>query len=99
MAARRGRRTDYQWTNFGDREQSHDVTATGGTLGSTGSVVVQPSTLMRVRGMIGIQLDPSAVDESVMLLCALVKMSADVFVAGVAPEIFTNSDDEASWIW
>ncbi len=97
MARSRGRRSDYQWTQFGDVENAHDISSAVGTLGSTVSVVTIPQTLMRTRGRIGAYLDAGGVDESVMLLCGVTVLSAD---AVAAPELFQSSQvDDANWIW
>ena len=98
LRGRSGRRTDYSWTNFGDVATGAAINA-GGIFGGTGSVVATPQTLTRVRGKVGVVLDTVAANESIIFLCGLMVASSDGFVAGAAPEIFTNAGDEASWIW
>ncbi len=95
----RGRRTDYTWSNFGDRENAHDISTVAGVFGTTGFTSGAAQTITRIRGKVGAVLDPGAVNESVMILFGLMVLATDSFVGGAAPEIFTNSQDEASWIW
>ena len=99
MARGRGRRTDYVWANFGDRENAQDLSSVAGIFGSTGFTFTVAGTLTRVRGRIAVTLDPAAVDEHAMILAGLMIVSADGFSAGNAPEIFTGFADEASWVW
>ncbi len=99
MARRRSSRPSYSWTNFGDVQPNVDISTGSGQFGTTGSNVLTPQTLIRARGKIGLSLNPSAVGESLMLLCGLMQIAGDGFLGNDAPELFTNSDDEASWIW
>ncbi len=96
---RTGRRTDYQWSNFGDVEAGLDLSTATGRFGTTGLVSLVPHTCMRIRGRVAARLSAGTVDEDAFILVGLVKVATDSFVGGAAPEIFTNSDDEASWIW
>ena len=98
MARDRGRRTDYQWSNFGDRENGQDI-ATVASFGTTGLASDRAHTCVRIRGRVGVILDAGAVNESAMILCGLVRVTTDAFASGAAPEIFANGDDEASWVW
>jgi len=95
----RGRRTDYSWLNFGDDELIQDLGTGAGIFGSTGLVIERGSTLMRVRGRIGITLDTGGVGEHAMILAGLLLVNADTFAAGAAPELFGNQQDDASWLW
>ncbi len=101
--ARRARtsRPDYSWSNFGDLEVGNDLGANTGTFGTTASACLTPQTLIRTRGRVAGILDTGGIDEKVMILVGLLKVSSDLFAAsgGSAPEIFTNGNDEASWIW
>ncbi len=101
MANRRTSRPTYQWSNFGDVENNQDLSTATSRFGSSGSAVNTAQTLIRVRGKVGVTLDAAAVNERAMILCGLIAVNGDAFAAGdtAAPEIFTNSDDEASWIW
>ncbi len=101
-----GRRTDYVWSSFGDQELTQDLstsTAFFGTVISNGVAENEAVTLMRLRGRVGAQLDSAAIDESTMLLCGIMIVNRDLFVAaGVtgAPELLPILGvDEASWIW
>ena len=98
MPRRTGRKTDYQWTNFGDIAQSNDL-AGQGVFGITGSVILAPQTLVRMRGKVGVTLDAAAVDEHAIILCGVQIVTTDNFAGGVASELFTNVADDASWIW
>ncbi len=99
MARRTGRKTDYSWGNFGALQQGIDLSVNQGTFGSTGLVILVPQTITRIRGRVALNLDATAVDERAMILCGLMIVSADGFATGDAPEISTNANDEASWLW
>ena len=99
MARRTGRRSDYQWGNFGDQEFDQDLSTADAVYGTTGLIVGVASTIMRIRGRIGITLNSPAVAEHCMILCGLMIVTADHFAVGAAPELLTNGNDEASWIW
>ncbi len=96
---RTGRRTDYTWLNFGDVQIARDISTDDAFAGSTTLTFNVVGTIMRVRGHVGVTLDAGGVDENVMVLCGLTVLSADAAATGVAPEIFTNSVDEGSWLW
>ena len=98
-ARRSGRRTDYTWFNFGDQETAHDITTSTSIFGSTAFVFSETATITRLRGQVGVVLNTFAVNESVMVLCGLMTTSTDSVSAGLAPEIFTSTADEALWIW
>ncbi len=93
-----GRRTDYEWVNFGDilaginpgSAAAFGVQALGFTLAGT---------VTRIRGRVGATLDTGAVNELGLLLCGLLVMTGDAVVTGSAPELSTNQVDEASWVW
>ena len=97
--ARRSSRPDYSWGNFGDVETNVDLTTVVGQFGTTAFALNAPQTLIRVRGRVGLILNPVAVGESTMLLAGLLRMNGDAVVAGSAPELFNNSSDDASWLW
>ncbi len=98
-----GRRSDYQWSNFGDLESNQDLGVTGGVFGATALGSLEAQTVVRVRGKVGGQLDATAVDERVLLLLGLTIVNTELFEQGVgaAPEIFSGAgvSDEASWLW
>ena len=98
MARRQGRRTDYQWTNFGDATQGADL-GVDATFGPTALTINIPGTVTRIRGKIGVVLDTGGVDESAIILCGIMIAPSDVVIAGSTPELFTTGVDEASWIW
>ncbi len=93
-----GRRTDYFWSNFGDVSLGQGIGGSG-TFGSVAGGVSRPLTITRIRGQIGVTLDTGGAGESALILCGLMVLNGDAFTAGGAPEIFTGSDDEASWVW
>ena len=99
MPRRSGRKTDYSWAGMGDLQSGIDV-GNAAFFGTTGSSVLTPQTLTRVRGTIGATLDAAGVDELVMVLCGLGVFTEDAFAAGAAPE-FTNdgTDAEYPWVW
>jgi len=93
----RGRRTDYNWFNFGDRTQV-DI-GVGGMFQVAALGFLQAQTITRIRGRIGAVLDATAIDESAMVLAGLMIINTDAFVGGSAAEVFTGGADDASWIW
>ena len=97
----RGRRSDYQWGNFGDQELAQDIT-TGTGFRSATTLPMNVGTIVRVRGMVAVQADFAAIDENAMLLCGLrlgnIEVSAAAGATG-SPELFTGQDDAADWIW
>jgi len=96
---RSGRRTDYQWFNFGDVELAQGVGGNG-TFGTQSSLAGDPGTIVRTRGIVGVTLDTAAVDESAIILFGLYILNSDAFVAGSAPELFSaGAADDASWLW
>ena len=99
MSRRRTSRPDYSWSNFGDVMPDVDLSTGNGQFGTTGSNVTSPQTLIRARGRVALTLNATAVGESTLLVCGLMRMNTDAFVAGTAPELVTNTVDEASWIW
>ncbi len=99
MGRRRTSRPDYFWGNFGDTLQGLDLGATAAVFGTTGLFKIVPCTLLRVRGRVSVNLDAGGVNERATILCGLIRINADSFTAGGAPEILTNQDDEASWLW
>ncbi len=99
MARRSGRRTDYEWSHFGDVGTGKDVSTTSAAFGATGLEINIPGTLTRCRGKIGIVLDAAGVNESFICLFGLVIVSDDQFSSTVCPELFSAGQDEASWLW
>jgi len=99
MARRPGRKVDYTWLNFGAQVLGRDLGSGEGFYGSTGLSVGITGTVMRVRGKVAVTLDAGAADEKAMILVGLQIVNADTFAAGTAPEISTDSSDEASWLW
>ena len=93
-----GRRTDYAWGNVGDSVVAQPIGSTA-IFGVTAFDFNLAGTLMRVRGKVGVQLDQGGVDENALILCGLMELTNDAFVGGNAPELFTSTSDEASWIW
>jgi len=96
---RSGRRTDYTWSNFGDVMSGQDLSTGTSVVGVTGSAIGTAETIVRIRGKVGVVLDTGGVDESAMILCGLTIMSDDAFASAVAPELFTNGNDDGSWFW
>ena len=94
-----GRRTDYTWFNIGDVESSQDISTATARFGTTFFNFNETGTLMRLRGRIGFTLNAAAVDEKVMCLVGIMALATDSTISGAAPEIFSNTADEASWIW
>jgi len=98
----RGTRPELTWVNFGDQELAQDISTATAFFGATRSVATVTQTVMRVRGFVGVQLDPATIDESVLLLCGIGIFNEELIAAGglaSAPELFTGLSDAASWIW
>ena len=95
---RAGRRPDYTWFNFGDAEVVETVSNVA-QFGSTNFQFAETATISRVRGLVAVELDPIAVAENSIILCGLVVLPSDSIVAGAAPELFTGTADEGSWLW
>jgi len=100
MARRRsfgnaGSRPMYEWFTFGDALVNQLIPAK--IFGTTGSVALIAQTLVRTRGMIGVTLDTSAVDEQVMVRAGLIVITADAAVAGIVPG--PGSDRGEDWFW
>ncbi len=95
VARRSGRRTDYTWTNFGDIALGQDLGVVA-QLGPSKFLFNLTSTIVRLRGKVGVTLDTGGVDENAIILCGLFLAVDDL---NTAPEIFTGTADEASWIW
>ena len=93
-----GRRTDYSWGQTGDILIAIDIAADA-VYGAVGFNFLEAGTLTRIRGRIGATLNTGGVGEQGLFLCGLTIVHNDSFTAGVAPELFTGSVDEASWIW
>ena len=101
MARRSGRRTDYDWSQFGDVMGSQDLSSTAAQQGAIGLLFAKAETITRVRGKVGVTLDAGGVNESALILCGMTVMGTDAFGAGtVPPELFGASAlDEGSWLW
>ncbi len=95
---RSGRRSDYEWSHFGDVENTQDL-ATVAKFGSTGLLFQSTSTINRIRGRVGVVLDTGGIGEATMILCGMFVATSELVVAGSAPELGNNGVDEASWIW
>ncbi len=95
-----GRRTDYEWGNFGDSIVALDQLASG-TIGPIFASFSVAGTLVRIRGKVGATLNTAAVGEHVMLLLGLTVISNDAAAAGVVPEILNdvNAIDDGNWVW
>ncbi len=96
---RSGRKSDYQWSAFGDVTVNSSL-GNVGQFGVVGSVAQFPQTMMRVRGKVGVTLDAGAAQEAAIIVCGLTIVPSDTFVTGSAPDFNTDaSSDEASWVW
>ncbi len=94
-----GRRTDFSWSAMGDVVVAQDI-GIDASFGPTGSLVNQAQTLMRIRGTVGVTLDTGAVNESVVIVCGVVIVTADNFSVGGPPDFQVNGlADEGSWVW
>ena len=101
MARGRGRRTDYNWDNFGDVMDALDLSTTDAQFGTQGLVSGEAATITRVRGRIGVTLNAAAANEDAIILVGLTVVKTDAFIAAATPEISTTASpsDEASWLW
>ncbi len=95
-----GRRTDYEWANFGDVHLAQDLGAGQAIFSSTALGFNVAGTIMRCRGRVGVILDTGGVDENAIILCGLMVGNSDLIAATTpAPELFTTGTDEARWLW
>ena len=93
MARRSGRRTDYNWGAFQGTVLALDNAIGSDGLGSTGFIAGQASTVVRMRGKVGMTLNAGGVDEQVMVRCGIIKVSENAFIGGstVIPNTFDDS--------
>jgi len=96
---RSGRRADYDWQAIADAIVAIDAgTGTKAVLGNA-LVVSQALTLMRLRGQVMVQLDPTAVDERLIIAVGIIKVSDEAFAAGAGSVPGPHSQGDAEWIW
>ncbi len=93
-----GRRTDKTWVAIGDHENAQDL-AGQSQFGTTNFQFLETGTIMRLRGRVGVVLDTGGVNESAIIMCGLFVTTLDDIAGGNAPEMLTQTADEASWIW
>jgi len=93
----RGRRADYDWIHVCGSGQI-DL-AVGAALLGTGSFdVLAASTVMRMHGLVSVELDAAAVNERILVAYGAIKVSDDAIAAGVASVPKPNTDGGAEWI-
>ena len=92
----RGRKTDYSWGHFcGAGVLDNAVGAV--VLGSNGFLSTNAQTLTRTHGLVVVELDPTAVDERVLLAWGLIVVSENAFGAGVASVPTPIADPGEDW--
>ncbi len=96
---RTGRKTDYLWASFEDAVAGVDAAENVKSLGITGLTASDTQTVMRLRGKVGITLDATAVDESIVVVFGIIVVSAPAFSAGVASIPSPVTDTQGPWIW
>ncbi len=94
-----GRKTDYDWFGICGSQTGLDLADTTPGLGSVAFTFNQASTVTRIRGMLGVQMDATAVEERAIIAFGLIVVSENAFAAGVASVPHPHTDSEASWIW
>ena len=99
MARRGGRKTDYQWGAFQGTILALDNAVGADGLGSTGFIFSQALTVTRIRGSVGVTLNPGGVGEAVMIRCGIIKVSENAFAAGSTAISNTFDDPGEDWIW
>ncbi len=99
MARSSGRRTDYEWQAVAGRITTLDLAEGSANVGTNGMVVSVPSTSMRIRGEVLVQLDAGAVDERACIAMGIIKVSNSAFAAGIGSIPNPFADAESEWVW
>ena len=88
-----------QWVLADDSLTAIDLAEGTQATGTTGLVANVPITVLRIRGLIGAQLDPGATDERVLLLFGLIVVPVPAFNVGGVSMPGPVSEDSDDWIW
>ena len=88
-----------EWASVADMHTSVDLAEGGTVLGTTGIQFALPATLLRMRGLIGCQLNAQAVNERALIVFGLIIVSDQAFAAGAASVPSPDADSDAEWIW
>ncbi len=93
-----GRRPDYEWVTNTFNQRGIDL-----AVGTDDHVLllgtVTPSTLMRIRGKMSVQLDTAAVDETGVIAAGIIIVGQAAQAAGTASLPKPSDEGPAPWIW
>ena len=95
----RGTRLQKLWVSIHQSTNGMDIAEGTTALGIAGGATLEKLTILRMRGLIGVQLDTSAVDERVLVVFGLIIVPTPAFVAGAASVPSPLTEDADDWLW
>ncbi len=94
-----GRRPDYQWLEMSENVQGVDLAEGTTSEGNAFIAFGSTATIMRCRGLIGATLDPTAQDETVLVVFGLALASSAAVTAATASLPSPVAEPSYPWIW
>jgi len=95
----RGRRTDYEWVDIRGAITAMDNAEGTAALGDGSFTALKSLTVTRMRGLVGVQLDTTGVDERILLSMGIIVVSQDAGAVGITALPKPQSDGNAPWVW
>ncbi len=93
----RGRRTDYEWTGACGDADAIDLAVNVTTAPLVFVDFNAPFTIMRIRGIIQVQLNAAAVNERALIAFGIGIVTTDARAAGTVPD--PAQEPEFPWMW